>query len=48
MRQVDRGPRPGESIPEFSAPDQHGRRQTLDSIRGPRGALIVFIRSADW
>jgi hypothetical protein len=48
MHDVDRGPGLGASIPVFAAPDQHNRRQTFESVRGPRGALIVFIRSADW
>ncbi|MGH2405588.1 MAG: hypothetical protein ACRDGN_14175 [bacterium] len=38
----------GGRIPPFQALDQHGRVQTLESIRGPRGAFLVFIRSADW
>ncbi len=42
------GPDVGEGIPAFEAPDQHGRMQSLDSIRGPSGAFVVFIRSADW
>ncbi len=43
-----RGPRVGEAIPPFQAPDQTGRQQSYETIRGPAGALIVFIRSADW
>ena len=35
-------------VPEFSAPDQTGKIQTLKSIMGPKGALLVFFRSADW
>jgi hypothetical protein len=42
------GPPVGAALPAFEAPDQFGRRQTFDTIRGPGGALIVFIRSADW
>lgn len=42
------GPQVGETIPDFSLPDQHGRVQTLDSIVGENGAMIVFHRSADW
>jgi hypothetical protein len=42
------GPDVGESIPPIQALDQHGRIQTFDSIRGPEGAVVVFIRSADW
>ncbi len=45
---ADRGPRIGAPIPPFEAPDQFGRRQTFETIRGPSGALVVFIRSADW
>lgn len=42
------GPEVGKRIPAFEALDQNGRMQTFDSIRGPNGAVIVFIRSADW
>ena len=42
------GPQVGEKIPDFALPDQHGRIQTLDSIMGARGAMLVFHRSADW
>lgn len=45
---MDRGPAVGETIPAFEAPDQHGRLQSLETIRGPSGALIAFVRSADW
>ncbi len=38
----------GETIPAFSAIDQSGRTQTLASIVGPKGAMLVFFRSADW
>lgn len=43
-----RGPRVGEVIPPFEAQDQFGRRQTFATIRGPAGALLVFVRTADW
>ena len=42
------GPQVGERVPDFSLPDQNGRTRTLASIMGPKGALLVFIRSADW
>jgi hypothetical protein len=42
------GPQVGERVPEFSLPDQNGNTQTLQSIMGPRGAVLVFYRSADW
>jgi hypothetical protein len=42
------GPQVGEIVPEFELPDQYGDRRTRDSIMGPNGAMLVFIRSADW
>jgi hypothetical protein len=42
------GPQVGERVPDFSLPDQTGRVRDLQSIMGPRGAMIVFLRSADW
>ena len=42
------GPQVGERVPDFSLKDQGGRTQTLQSIMGPRGAMLVFQRSADW
>jgi hypothetical protein len=42
------GPEPGTNIPDFSLPDQNGKTQSLKTIAGPKGALIVFYRSADW
>ena len=47
-RPAKTGPAVGEAIPSFSAPDQDGRMQTLASIAGPKGAMLVFFRSADW
>lgn len=42
------GPQVGTAIPPFSALDQFGRPQTLDSIVRAQGAMVVFYRSADW
>jgi hypothetical protein len=42
------GPQPGTTAPTFAAPDQNGRTHTLQSILGPKGAMVVFSRSADW
>jgi hypothetical protein len=42
------GPQVGERVPEFSLRDQNGRTQTLQSIVGRKGAMLVFVRSADW
>jgi cytochrome oxidase Cu insertion factor (SCO1/SenC/PrrC family) len=49
MVDVDRvGPKVGEALPEFSLRDQNGHVESLKSLLGPRGTLIVFFRSADW
>jgi hypothetical protein len=45
---IKTGPAEGSPLPDFSAPDQTGRTQTLKSIMGPKGAMLVFYRSADW
>ncbi len=42
------GPKVGERVPAFSLPDQNGQIRTLESILGPRGAMLLFHRSADW
>jgi hypothetical protein len=42
------GPQAGERVPDFQLIDQTGRPQTLQSIMGRRGAMLVFVRSADW
>ena len=42
------GPQVGEQVPAFSLPDQNGQVQTLESILGPNGAILLFHRSADW
>jgi len=35
-------------VPEFAGVDQFGKRHTLASTYGPKGAMLVFFRSADW
>ena len=42
------GPQVGDVVPAFSLTDQNGQTQTLESIMGPNGAMLVFNRSADW
>ena len=42
------GPQVGERVPDFTLADQSGRQRTLQSIMGSRGAMLVFVRSADW
>lgn len=38
----------GQAAPNFSLHDQFGRQQTLDSLRGTHGTVLLFFRSADW
>ena len=45
---VPTGPQPGESAPDFHLTDQTGAAQTLHSLMGPKGLMLVFYRSADW
>jgi len=42
------GPQAGERVPDFSLKDQNGKTWTLQSIMRPKGAVLVFFRSADW
>ncbi|MEQ1912664.1 MAG: hypothetical protein ABMA15_27860 [Vicinamibacterales bacterium] len=42
------GPQVGERVPDFSLKDATGKEWTLQSIMGPKGAMLVFFRSADW
>jgi len=45
---VSHGPDVGSKVPQFAASDQNGVTKTLQSIMGPKGAMIVFYRSSDW
>ena len=45
---VGTGPEIGEKIPSFTARDQDGKEQTFESLRGPKGLLLLIHRSADW
>jgi hypothetical protein len=38
----------GQKAPAFSAHDQFGKVQTLDSLKGAKGTVLLFFRSADW
>jgi hypothetical protein len=42
------GPQVRDKVPDFNLADQNGTQRTLQSIMGRRGAMLVFIRSADW
>ena len=45
---VKSGPDIGSPMPPFEARDQNGKVHTLQSLLGPKGAVLVFYRSADW
>jgi hypothetical protein len=38
----------GAKIPEFRAVDQNGKVWDFDALKGPKGAVLIFHRSADW
>ncbi|MGD0438368.1 MAG: hypothetical protein ABSB86_18070 [Bryobacteraceae bacterium] len=42
------GPAQGSKMPDFELQDQDGKARSLRSLLGPKGALILFYRSADW
>ncbi|MEE4298848.1 MAG: hypothetical protein V2J24_05340 [Pseudomonadales bacterium] len=42
------GPSVGTMAPLLAATDQDGLQQSLDTLKGPNGLLVVFNRSVDW
>jgi hypothetical protein len=38
----------GQKAPPFEIRDQFGRTQTLDTLKGKNGTVLLFFRSADW
>ena len=42
------GPQVGQKALEFRLADQNGQMQTLKSVAGSKGTMLVFFRSADW
>ena len=38
----------GMKAPALSVRDQFGRVQTLDTLKGSKGTVLLFFRSADW
>ena len=42
------GLEPGESAPRFSLRDQFSRLQDLSTLKGSKGTVLLFFRSADW
>jgi peroxiredoxin len=47
-RNAKTGPSVGARIPGFDTVDSTGRRQTFETLRGPKGLVLLFARSADW
>lgn len=45
---TDTGLQPGAKAPSFALKDQDAKAQTLRSLAGPNGLLLIFNRSADW
>ena len=44
----DYGPAIGTRMSAFELQDQDGKARSLQSLLGPKGAVILFYRSADW
>jgi hypothetical protein len=38
----------GQQAPAFVLPDQFGREQSNETLKGSKGTVILFFRSADW
>jgi len=43
-----RGPPLGSVAPAIRLRDQHDREQTLATLAGKDGLVLLFVRSADW
>jgi peroxiredoxin len=46
--ETDTALQPGAKAPSFTLKDQNAKLQTLQSLAGPNGLLLIFNRSADW
>ena len=38
----------GQPAPAFALADQFGHEQSNDTLKGSKGMVILFFRSADW
>ena len=45
---VPTGPAVGAAVPAIDVKDLNGKTQTLASLSGSKGLMLVFFRSADW
>ena len=38
----------GQQAPAFALPDQFGHEQSNETLKGSKGTVLLFFRSADW
>lgn len=38
----------GQGAPAFAVADQFGREQSNETLKGSKGTVLLFFRSADW
>jgi cytochrome oxidase Cu insertion factor (SCO1/SenC/PrrC family) len=38
----------GQRAPAFALPDQFGHEQSNETLKGSKGTVLLFFRSADW
>src|SRR6266478_9437795 len=38
----------GRRAPQFTLVDQFGHEQSNETLKGPKGTIVLFFRSADW
>jgi hypothetical protein len=38
----------GQRAPAFALPDQFGQEQSNETLKGSKGTILLFFRSADW
>ena len=38
----------GRQAPAFTLPDQFGHEQSNETLKGAKGTVLLFFRSADW
>jgi hypothetical protein len=38
----------GQQAPAFALPDQFGQEHSNETLKGSRGTVLLFFRSADW
>lgn len=38
----------GQPAPAFALADQFGREQSNETLKGSKGTILLFFRSADW